>query len=47
MIYNFLVYAWSINLINKVDQCIINFIWVGDVNRRKLIIVAWYKGTST
>lgn len=41
--HNFMVYAWSINLIKTVDQCVRNFIWSGDVYSRKVVNVAWNK----
>jgi hypothetical protein len=35
------IYSWPINLIKTAEGWIRNFIWSGDVNKRKLVTVSW------
>jgi len=37
------IYSWPISLLKDVEKCVRNFIWSGDVNKRKLVTVAWHK----
>ncbi|KAF1878789.1 hypothetical protein Lal_00047461 [Lupinus albus] len=32
LVYSFLIYRWPSQLIKKIDGCIRNFIWAGDIN---------------
>jgi len=41
MIYNISLYSWPTSLIKQIEQKIRNFIWSGDQDKRKLVIVAW------
>ncbi|KAF1881574.1 hypothetical protein Lal_00021429 [Lupinus albus] len=41
LVYSFLIYSWPSQLIKNIDGCIRNFIWAGDINAKKLIIMAW------
>lgn len=43
MSYSFHVYMWPIALLKSLDRCIRNFIWSGNMCKRKLVIVAWQK----
>ncbi|OIW19242.1 hypothetical protein TanjilG_20367 [Lupinus angustifolius] len=43
LIYSFHVYARSSQLLKHIDNYIRNFIWYGDINVRKMVIVAWQK----
>jgi len=37
------IYSWPVQLIKDLERWMRNFIWSGDVNKRKLVIVAWHK----
>lgn len=37
------VYSWPVHLIKEMEKWMRNFIWSGDVNKRKLVTVAWHK----
>lgn len=39
--YSFYIYVWPISLIKQVDGWIRNFIWSGDIHKRKYVTVAW------
>ncbi|XP_019438986.1 PREDICTED: uncharacterized protein LOC109344689 [Lupinus angustifolius] len=41
--FSFHVYSWPISLLKSIDKSIRNFIWSGDINTKKLVIVAWHK----
>lgn len=41
------IYNWPSSVIKEVEKYVRNFIWSGDVNNRKLVIVAWYKVWKT
>lgn len=40
-LYSFQVCSWPISLLKKLDNCIRNFIWSGDVLVKKVVTVAW------
>lgn len=40
------IYSWPVSLIKDIEKWIKNFIWSGDVSKRKLITVAWEKVCS-
>lgn len=46
MLYSFLVYTWPISLLKIDDRWIRNFIWLGDVNHKKVVTVTWHKVCS-
>ncbi|CAI8592772.1 unnamed protein product [Vicia faba] len=41
--YNLLIYSWPASPIKDPEKCMINFFWIGDSSKRKLITVAWHK----
>ncbi|XP_019435162.1 PREDICTED: uncharacterized protein LOC109341675 [Lupinus angustifolius] len=43
LVYSFHIYSWPVNLLEKKDCCIRNFIWFGDTMVKKLVTVAWHK----
>lgn len=43
LIHNISVYCWPKSLLNDLEKWIRNFIWSGDVDKRKLVTVSWYK----
>jgi hypothetical protein len=43
LIYSITLYSWPVSLIKMVEKDIKNFIWSGDVEKRKLVTVAWKK----
>jgi ribonuclease HI len=43
MMYSISVYSWPSSLIKDLEKWIRNFLWSGDVNKRKLVTVAWHK----
>jgi hypothetical protein len=42
-VYSFAIYSWPIALLRDVEKCIRNFIWSGDIEKRKLVTVSWDK----
>lgn len=43
LIHTMTVYSWPISLLREIEKWIKNFIWSGDINKRKLVTVAWKK----
>jgi hypothetical protein len=43
LIYSISVYSWPTGLIKEVEKSIRNFIWSGDVDKRKLVTTSWKK----
>lgn len=43
LIHTITVYSWPISLLKDLERMIWNFIWSGDVDKRKLVTVAWHK----
>jgi ribonuclease HI len=43
LIYNISLYSWPTGLIKEVEKNIRNFIWSGDVDKRKLVTTSWKK----
>lgn len=41
--YSFHIYVWPISVIKQVDGWIRNFIWSGNIQKRKYVTVAWKK----
>lgn len=38
LLYNIYIYVWPKNLLRKLDTTIRNFLWTGDIDKRKLVI---------
>ena len=36
-------YSWPVSLLKEIEKWIRNFIWSGDINKRKIVTVAWKK----
>ncbi|MCH80179.1 ribonuclease H protein [Trifolium medium] len=43
LIYSISLYSWPISLLKDIEKCIRNFIWSGDIDKRKLVTVSWKK----
>lgn len=43
LVHSFTIYSWPKSLIKELKKNIKNFIWVGDISKTKLVIVAWDK----
>jgi len=43
LIHTISVYDWPNSFINDLEQAIRNFIWSGNIDKRKLVTVAWKK----
>jgi hypothetical protein len=43
LIYSFSMYSWHVALLKDLEKCIRNFIWSGDIDKRKLVTVSWEK----
>lgn len=43
LIHTITIYDWPVSLIKDIEKCIRNFIWSGDISKRKLITVSWKK----
>jgi hypothetical protein len=41
--YSISVYSWPISLLKDLEKCIRNFIWSGDIEKRKLVTISWQK----
>jgi hypothetical protein len=41
--YSISLYSWHVALLKDVEKCIRNFIWSGDIDKRKLVTVSWKK----
>jgi len=37
------IYSWPVSLIKELEKWIRNFIWNGDINKRKMVTVSWKK----
>lgn len=37
------VYDLPVSLIKEIEKCVRNFIWFGDIEKRKVVTVAWHK----
>ena len=35
------IYSWPISLLKDTEKAIRNFIWSGDISKRKLVTVSW------
>lgn len=43
LVYTFHIYKWPSQLLNLIDKGIRNFVWSGDIDKKKLVTVAWAK----
>jgi len=43
MMHTILIYSWPVSIIKYIEKWIRNFIWSGDVNKRKMVTVSWFK----
>jgi len=43
LIHSLSVYSWPIALLKDIERMIRNFIWSDDIDKRKLVTVAWHK----
>jgi hypothetical protein len=43
LLYSITIYSWPVFLIKQVERAVKNFIWSGDVDKRKIVTVAWKK----
>jgi len=43
MVHSLTVYFWPIALLKDIEKWCRNFIWSGDIERRKMVTVSWYK----
>jgi hypothetical protein len=43
LLYSITIYSWPVFLIKQVEKAVKNFIWSGDVDKRKIVTVAWKK----
>lgn len=43
LLHTMSIYSWPVSLIRDIEKWLKNFIWSGDVNKRKMVIVAWKK----
>jgi ribonuclease HI len=41
--YSITLYSWPVSLLKDLEKCIKNFIWSGDLDKRKLVTVSWKK----
>jgi hypothetical protein len=41
--YSISIYSWPVSLLKDLEKCIRNFIWSGDLDKRKLVTVSWKK----
>jgi hypothetical protein len=37
------IYSWPIKLLKYLEKWMWNFVWSGEINKRKLVTVSWYK----
>ncbi len=43
LLHSISIYSWPVALIKDLEKWMRYFIWSGDVNKRKLVSVAWHK----
>jgi ribonuclease HI len=41
--YSISLYSWPVSLLKDLERCIRNFIWSGDIEKRKLVTISWKK----
>jgi len=47
LLHTMTIYSWPVSLIREIEKWIKNFIWSGDIAKRKIVIVAWKKICAT
>jgi hypothetical protein len=40
LIYSISIYSWHVTLLKDMEKCFRNFIWSGDIEKRKLVTVS-------
>ncbi|KAF1894368.1 hypothetical protein Lal_00027127 [Lupinus albus] len=43
LVYSFHIYHWHVSLLNQIVKGIRNFLWYGDIGKKKLVTVSWGK----
>jgi len=43
LIHTMSIYSWPVSLLRELERWIKNFIWSGDIYKKKMVIVAWKK----
>ncbi|GAU27921.1 hypothetical protein TSUD_160160 [Trifolium subterraneum] len=43
LIYSITLYSWPVALLKDIEKCIRNFVWSGDIDKRKLVTISWQK----
>jgi hypothetical protein len=43
LIYSIPLYSWPVSLLKDIEKSVRNFIWSGDIDRRKLVTISWKK----
>jgi hypothetical protein len=43
LIYSISLYSWPVSLLKDIEKSVRNFIWSGDIDRRKLVTISWKK----
>jgi len=46
LIHTMNVYSWPVSLLKEIERWIKNFIWSGDIYKKKMVTVAWKKVCS-
>jgi mannosylglycoprotein endo-beta-mannosidase len=41
--YSISLYSWPVSLLKELEKCIRNFIWSGEIDKRKLVTTSWKK----
>jgi hypothetical protein len=41
LIYSISIYSWPESLLKDIEKCMRNFIWNGDIEKRKLVTLSW------
>jgi hypothetical protein len=41
--YSISLYSWHVSLLKELEKCIRNFIWSGEIDKRKLVTTSWKK----
>ncbi|GAU17935.1 hypothetical protein TSUD_330600 [Trifolium subterraneum] len=41
LIYSISIYSWPDSLLKNIEKCMRNFIWSGDIDKRKLVTTSW------
>lgn len=47
LLHTISIYFWPVSLIREIEKWIKNFIWNGDITKRKIVTVAWNKICAT